>query len=68
MNFNTFPSSSRVDCAIQISFNLDAVDKGCKLLCCKRVNFILGKLHVIRVTVNVLRIHSAVNRPLDFVE
>ena len=28
MNFNTFSSSSRVDCAIQIKFNLDAVDKG----------------------------------------
>ena len=26
MNFNMFPSSSRVDCAIQINFNLDAVD------------------------------------------
>ena len=28
MNFNTFSSSSRVDCAIQINFNLDAVDIG----------------------------------------
>ena len=28
MNFNTFSSSSRVDCEIQINFNLDAVDKG----------------------------------------
>ena len=36
MNFNTFPSSSRVDCAIQINFNLDAVDKGWKLLYGKR--------------------------------
>ena len=25
---NTFGISSRVDCAIQINFNLDAVDKG----------------------------------------
>ena len=25
---NTFRISSRVDCAIQINFNLDAVDKG----------------------------------------
>ena len=25
---NTFTISSRVDCAIQINFNLDAVDKG----------------------------------------
>ena len=28
MNFNMFPTSSRVDCTIQINFNLDAVDKG----------------------------------------
>ena len=34
MNFDTFSSSSRVDCAIQINFNLDAVDKGWKLLYC----------------------------------
>ena len=32
MNFKTFSSSSRVDCAIQLNFNLDAVDKGWKLL------------------------------------
>ena len=36
MNFNTFSSSSRVDCAIQINFNFDAVYKGWKLLYCKR--------------------------------
>ena len=36
MNFNTFSSSSRIDCAIQINFNLDAVDKGWKLLYCKQ--------------------------------
>ena len=36
MNLNTFSSSSRVDCAIQTNFNLDAVDKGWKLLYCKR--------------------------------
>ena len=36
MNFNTLSSSSRADCAIQINFNLDAVDKGWGLLCCKR--------------------------------
>ena len=36
MNFNKFSSSSRVDCAIQINFNLDAVDKGWMLLHCKR--------------------------------
>ena len=29
-------SNSRVDCAIQINFNLDVVDKGWKLLYCKR--------------------------------
>ena len=27
-NFNTYSSSSRVDCTIQINFNLDTVDKG----------------------------------------
>ena len=36
MNYNTFSSSSPVDCAIQINFNLDAVDKGWKLSYCKR--------------------------------
>ena len=41
MNFNMFSSSSHVDCAIQINFNLDAVD-----------------IHVIRVNVNTMRIHS----------
>ena len=33
---NTFTIASRVDCAIQINFNLDAVDKGWKLLYWKR--------------------------------
>ena len=32
MNFNMFPDSSRVDCAIQINFSLDAVNKGWTLL------------------------------------
>ena len=27
MNYNTFPSSSHVNCVIRISFNLDAVHK-----------------------------------------
>ena len=36
MNFNMFSSSPCVDYAIQINFNLDAVDKGWKLLYCKR--------------------------------
>ena len=36
MNFNTFSSSSRIDYAIQINVNLDAVYKGWKLLYCKR--------------------------------
>ena len=36
INFNTFSSSFRVDCAIQINFNVDVVDKGWKLLDCKR--------------------------------
>ena len=35
MNFNTFSSSSHVDCAIQLNLNLDAVYKGWKLLHCK---------------------------------
>ena len=39
MNFNTFSSSFHVDCAIQINFNLDAVDKGWKLLYCKRQQY-----------------------------
>ena len=36
MNFNTFSSSSLEDSAIQINFDLDAVDKGWKLLYCKQ--------------------------------
>ena len=32
INFNMVSSSSRVDYAIQINFNLNAVDKGWKLL------------------------------------
>ena len=36
MNFNTFSSSARADCAIQIKFSLDAVRKGWTLLYCKR--------------------------------
>ena len=36
MNFNTFSSCSPVDCAIQININLHVVDKGWKLLYCKR--------------------------------
>ena len=36
MNFNMVSSFSRIDCVIQINFNLDAVDKGWKLLYCKR--------------------------------
>ena len=33
MNFNMFPSFSRVDCAIQINFRLNAADKGLNLYC-----------------------------------
>ena len=36
MTFDMFSSSSRADYAIQINFDLDAVDKGWKLLYCKR--------------------------------
>ena len=32
MNFDTFPTSSRVNCVIRINFNSDAVHKGWKLL------------------------------------
>ena len=36
MNFDTFLSSFSVVCAIQINVNFDTVDKGWKLLYCKR--------------------------------
>ena len=53
MNFNTFSSSSHVDCAIQITFNLQSIKHGsCYIV--NNVNpsyFILGKRHVIRVNV-----------------
>ena len=39
INFNTFSSSSRVDSAIQINFNLDAVDIGWKLLYRRRYQY-----------------------------
>ena len=65
---NTFRISSRVDCAIQINFNLDAVDKGGSCYIGNDLNpsksFILGKLYVIRVNVNTMRIHSGVNKDL----
>ena len=53
---NTFRISSRVDCAIQINLNLDAVDKGRSCYIGNDLNpsksFILGKFYVIRVNVN----------------
>ena len=69
---NTFRISSRVDCAIQINFSLDAVDKGGS---CYNGNdlsssksFILGKYYVIRVNVNTMRIRSGVNNTCGFVQ
>ena len=57
---NTFGISSRVDCAIQINFNLDAVDKRGTCYTGNNLNpsesFILGKFYVIRVNVNTMRI------------
>ena len=48
---NTFKISSRVDCAIQINFNLDAVNKGGSCYIGNDLNpsksFILGKFYVI---------------------
>ena len=61
---NTFGISSRVDCAIQINFNLDAVDKGGSFYIGNDLSpsrsFILGKFYVIWVNVNTMRIHSGV--------
>ena len=69
---NTFRFSSRVDCAIQINFNLDAVDKGGSCYIGNDLNpsksFILGKFYVIWVNVNTMRIHSGVNKTLGFVQ
>ena len=63
---NTFRISSRVDCAIQINLNLDAVDKEGTSYIGNDLNpsksFILGKFYVIRVNVNTMRIHSGVNK------
>ena len=63
---NTFTISSRVDCAIQINFNLQLTKDGS----CHIGNdlnpsksFILGKFYVIRVNVNTMRIYSGVTRP-----
>ena len=64
---NTFKISSHVyvDCAIQINFNLDAVDKGGSSYIVNCLNtsksFILGKFYVIRVNVNRMRIHSRID-------
>ena len=63
---NTFRSSSRVDCAIEINFYLDAVDKGGSCHIGNNLSpsksFILGKFYVVRVNVNTMRIHSAVSK------
>ena len=39
INFNTVSSSPRAGCAIQIKFNLDAVDKRMEVVMCKRYQF-----------------------------
>ena len=63
---NTYRISPRVDCAIQINFNLDAVDKGGSCYIGNDLNpsksFIFGKFYVIRVNVNTIRVHSGVNK------
>ena len=63
---NTYRISSRVDCAIGINFNLDAVDKGRSCYIGNDLSpsksFILGKFYVIRVNVNTMRIYSGVNK------
>ena len=63
---NTFRISSRVDCAIQINFGLDAVDKGGSFYTgndpSPSKSFILGKFYVIRGNVNTMRIRSGVNK------
>ena len=53
---STFRISSHVDCAIQINFNFDSVDKGGSCYIGNDLNlsksFILGKFYVVRVGVN----------------
>ena len=67
MNFNMLSSSSPIDCAVQINFSSDPVDKGWELFYCKRYQseeIILGKFHVIEVNVNTMPIQSGINRAL----
>ena len=58
-----YRSSYLVDCVTQINFNLNAVDKGMEVVILGtisiRVNFILGKFHVIRVIVRELSSFSS---------
>ena len=67
MNFNAFSTSSGVNCVIRITFNLDAVCKGWKLLSyinnLNPTNFTLGKFYVIHLHPKC--IHSGVNRALN---
>ena len=58
MYFNTLPISSRIKCLTWINSNLDVVDKRWRLLLCK--------FYLIRVNVNVMRIHSRVSRAYVF--
>ena len=63
---NTFRISSRIDCAIQIIFNSDAVDIAGSCYIGNDLNpgksFNLVKFYVIRVNVNTMRIHSGVSK------
>ena len=48
--------------------NFDTFPNSSRVDCPIRVNFILGKLQVIGVNVNTMRIHSGVNRTLGRME
>ena len=61
VNFNTFPSSFRVNCVIRINVNLGPVHKEWKLLSCK---FYPGQIPR-NQDVNAMLIHSHVNRTLE---
>ena len=63
MNFNTFSSTSHVNCAIQIILTWMQLIKDGSCYIVNHINpskFCPGK-HVIRVNVNTMRIHSGVN-------
>ena len=68
MAFDTFLSSSRVNCVIPLNFNLDAVHEKryvvTMLTISVRVNYTLAKFNVTWIKVNTMLIHSRVNRAL----